>query len=629
MIKAAWQHKGSGAIAKMKYPGSVIGGGYPLMTRIQGQERWATLGCLVSDGRITYGLTNAHVTGRPGESLFTLKNGNEVEIGISSRKQLQKTAFSDVYEGLPGRHSYVNLDIGLVELSDLGGVTSQIYGLGKVKGMVDLNHDTLSLKLAGCPVFGYGCASGVMKGEIVALFYRYASAGGYDYVADYLVGPRAGKGYKKGAPFAPRNGDSGTLLVIDDPGSREHMKAIGVLWGGQKDESGDSEQPYGLVTNLGTVCRFLDVELVSDWNTGYDRYFGAYAHIVLPSLCAGMVKDEPLRRLMENNTGLFSMPLGETPVKATKGLSKAPFVPLSDVPDLVWKSRGGDYKRGKEEPNHFADMDQPNPNDNNRTLLDLCDEPANIDPDVWVNYYKGVGAKEKGTLPFRVAQIYDAMVGYAGTGDASGFICAAGIMTHYVFDACMPLHISYMHHGDPGGRTKIVMSGNKEKKVSIADGVHAEFDNEMVEYYAETLKRNLPDILENMTDSDLPVEMSMIEKPKDAAAATVALMRDTVRKHANPISIAKDYEELVRMNKRARCDVLWKTYGAGYQQAMAEAVALVARLWEAAWKNGGGAEKITNTSRVSEDELKRLYETKSGFLDSVNLEGIKKAMRWD
>jgi len=30
-----------------------------------------------------------------------------------------------------------------------------------------------------------------MLGEIAALFYRYKTAGGYDYLADYLVGPRS------------------------------------------------------------------------------------------------------------------------------------------------------------------------------------------------------------------------------------------------------------------------------------------------------------------------------------------------------------------------------------------------------------------------------------------------------
>lgn len=288
VINAAWGRKGPDTIARMKFPGSVIGGGYPVMTKVQGEVRWATFGCLVSDGRITYGLTNLHVAGCPGESLFTMKNGNEAEIGVSTRKQLQKMPFSEVYEGFPGRPALVNLDIGLFELNDLDGVTSQIYGLGEVKGIADVNHDTLSLRLVGCPVLGYGCASGMMRGEIVGLFYRYATGSGYDYVADYLVGPRSEQKSDTVSAFVPRNGDSGTLLVIDDPKSDEHMKAIGVLWGGQKDVSGEGEQPYGFVTNLGTICRHLDVELVCSWNTGYDRYFGGPT--LISSYCLACVR---------------------------------------------------------------------------------------------------------------------------------------------------------------------------------------------------------------------------------------------------------------------------------------------------------------------------------------------------
>lgn len=625
VIKAAWKKGAPGTIKQMKYPGSVIGGGYPVMTRVQGEERWATLGGLVSDGRVTYALTNAHVTGHTGELLFTLVNGNERQIGSSSEKQLKKAPFSEVYEGLSGKHSFVNLDIGLIELDDLHGVTSQVFGLGEIKGVADVSHDTLSLKLIGCPLLGYGCSSGVMKGEIAALFYRYASSGGYDYVADYIVGPRATKNSRQTAPFAPAKGDSGTLLVVDDPNSSENGKAIGVLWGGQKSEAGAVEQPYGLVTNLTTVCRLLGVEFVCAWNTGYDDYFGAYAHVVLPSLCADVVKNAKLKKLMANNASRFSMPLGETEVKQTKGLSKAAFVPLSDVPDLVWKRRGGPYQRGREGANHFADMDQPNPDDNDRTLLDLCATKSNIDPDVWIKYYEAVGAEEKGALPFRIAQIYDAMVKCAGKGDTAGFVCAAGILTHYVFDACMPLHISYMHHGDPKG-PKIKANGGKEKP--IAYNVHAEFDNEMVEYFISDLEKNLPSLVRENDRLDMPVAAKKIKTANDAAAAAVGMMQNTVKENANPIAIVRDYAGLVDNTKRDRCKILWKKYGPGYQQAMAEAVVLAARLWDAAWDNGGGAKKIKSTGPVDEDALKKLYETRKGFLDSVNLEDIKNAMSW-
>ncbi len=621
VILSEWGQKNPETILKMKFPGNVIGGGYPIMTKVQGEERWATLGCLVSDGRLTYGLTNAHVTGQPGESLYTIINGNEEEIGKSSSKNLKKIPFTQVYESLPGKHALVNLDIGLIELNDINNVTSQIFGLGKVMGLLDVNHDTLSLKLIGCPVMGFGCSSGLMKGEIIALFYRYETAGGYDYIADYLIGPRSEKIMVGKSSFSPRKGDSGTLLVIDKPKSSEHMKAIGVLWGGQKDITNESEQPYGLATNLGTICKNMDIELVSSWNSNYDTFFGAYAHITLPGMCLKVIKDKKLKTLMENNADRFSLPLEETAVNDTKGLSKKHFVPLSDVPDLVWKSRGGEFQRSKEGPNHFADMDQPNPSVGGKTLLDICENVKNIDPDVWVNFYKELKAKDMGALPFRIAQIYDALVKFARQGHVTNFICAAGILSHYVFDSCMPLHISYMHHGDPDGPKD---SSNK----SISYNVHAEFDNQMVEYYVETLRNNLDNYVKEKDDVGEPVKRGSIKTTKDAARAAVTLMYNTVNKYANPKNIVKDYEKLVDENKRARCAQLWDKYGEGMQHAMAEAVVLTARLWEAAWDNGNGKNNIHNTDSIPEDDLKKLYETKTGFLDSVRLSEIKGTMTW-
>jgi hypothetical protein len=59
--------------------------------------------------------------------------------------------------------------------------------------MVDLSVNTISLALIGRHVRGTGAASGAMSGEIAALFYRYNTNGGFEYVADLLIGPRAGE----------------------------------------------------------------------------------------------------------------------------------------------------------------------------------------------------------------------------------------------------------------------------------------------------------------------------------------------------------------------------------------------------------------------------------------------------
>ena len=59
---------------------------------------------------------------------------------------------------------------------------------------------------------------------------------------------------------------------------------------------------------------------------------------------------------------------------------------------------------------------------------------------------------------------------------------------------------------------------------------------------------------------------------------------------------------------------------------MADAVVLTARLWDVTWIRGSDDQRIQDTDAVSEDELWRYYETRAGFLDSVNLEDIKNKM---
>src|SRR5262245_49145016 len=90
-----------------------------------------------------------------------------------------------------------------------------------------------------------------------------------------------------------------------------------------------------------------------------------------------------------------------------KRIDSDQFVPLADVPDLVWRT-----SRKKDEANHFADMDEKGKGDfKGKTLLDLCEDPDNVNIDFWNRFYDslGVGFK-RGALPFRVWQIYTQMV---------------------------------------------------------------------------------------------------------------------------------------------------------------------------------------------------------------------------
>jgi len=83
----------------------LMGGGYPVLSDVQGQERIGTIGCLVTDGHSVYALTNKHVTGEvnlssndgQGNEIYTLINGKSCKIGYGYPKQLGKQLFVEIY----------------------------------------------------------------------------------------------------------------------------------------------------------------------------------------------------------------------------------------------------------------------------------------------------------------------------------------------------------------------------------------------------------------------------------------------------------------------------------------------------------------------------------------------------
>src|SRR5262249_46476059 len=136
-----------------------------------------------------------------------------------------------------------------------------------------------------------------------------------------------------------------------------------------------------------------------------------------------------------------------------------------------------------EHPNHFADMDKPN--NEGQTLLGICrGHPENIAVDVWLDYYNAVGDESKGLLPFRVWQFFDEMRKFVQAGQVTEFICAAGIVSHYVGDSCQPLHISYMFDGDPNDTVRGVKhdrrKGDIEADIPRAEGVHSAYEANMI-----------------------------------------------------------------------------------------------------------------------------------------------------
>jgi hypothetical protein len=648
------------------FPKTFIGGGYPVIADVQGEQHIASIGCLLSDGHLTYALTNRHVAGEPGETLYSLLGGTRTEIGWSSEKQLGRLLFKDVYTNWPGQNVYVNADIGLIEIKDKNQWTPQIYSIGVADQLADVSIENLSLQLINSDVRAYGCASHEMFGRIWALFYRYKSVGGFEYVSDVFIGPRPGR------KFQTHPGDSGTIWLLeppsDDPesddvkedaaqerpandtrfelikgrgkGGKKMLQPIAVQWGGHvfTDETGARRQSYALGTLLSTVCERLEVDLIRDWGQALPEYWGTIGHYTIANMACSIVgkPNSKLRQFMRNNLLNITFKVEDITAAGTQGLSKQDFVPLADVPDLVWKS--GRFQRGPrgnnpEAPNHFADMDEPPPG-GGATLLELCKQnpDENIVPDFWIEHVRkfppkpGKGkdpAKDAGLLPFRVWQIYDEMVKFVRAGDATSFLCAAGALAHYVGDACQPLHISFMHHGDPAHPVNRTITHTKGKKagttetVDASGDVHEDYEQNMFKGdRGDDMKSQLQDALGGAGKG------KHIPNGRQAAVRTVGLMQSTFEK-IKPLRLVKFYDDALEANKSKNeiLTLLWKKFGKDTVAVMADGCRLLALLWESAWAEGGGDQKIKKLTEQDRDKLVACYKPRS-FLTSYLLTEI-------
>jgi hypothetical protein len=639
---------------EVRFPLNNIGGGRPILARVQGQEHVATVACLVRDGHKVFALTNRHVTGEAGEVLYARRGGITDRVGVATAKQLTRIPFMELYPGFVGKNAYVNLDIGLVDVDNLDDWTAKIEGIGTMGPLADLSAQNLSLALIGCHVCGYGAASGRMQAEIHALFYRYKSGGGFDYIADFFIGPRTApvgrnsrgangpRGHEKEAPaFATHPGDSGTLWLLEprprDPRARANgtepgpFLPLAVQWGAHLLASGGANpQSYALATCLSTVCNLLDVDPVRDWNLDQPDTWGAVGHFSIASRVAALLSDRNpgLVQLMKTNASLIAPDDRTIRKDAFKGMGSEEFVRLADVPDFFWKHGQQGHSRGFEGPNHFADMDQRN--DEGIDLLTLCENPENIDPKVWNDFYdsvtdllsgEAIPQKNRGLLPFRVWQIFDEMVGFAAKGKGPEFVCAAGVLTHYLGDACQPLHISFLHDGDPQRavvRTVHHRDGTDEDvKDPLGKGVHAAYEDDMVNAHRE-------DILAGLDGGEKVVKSELIADGFTAARLTVELMRDTF-KLLPPAAIVEAFIGF-EGSRKERTEFFWKKFGAKTIRAMRGSVHLLAVLWESAWVQGSGEEKVRSTKALTPEAAMKICADRD-FLPSLPISSIGTKLR--
>lgn len=651
------------------WPGGQFGGGMPIIVSTQGRDQIATAGCLVTDGHTTYALTSRHVCGDAGEEIYTLARGRRIAIGRGSSFTLSRMSFTDIYPEFVGKRTYVNLDAGLIELNDAEAWSPQIVNLTNAGPIADLNELNITVRLIDAPVVAIGAASGRIEGRIKALFYRYKSVGGYDYVADFLIAPRDLEDHtrKPVRPVQTRPGDSGAvwhLIVAPDkkvvrtaPKGRKKRepdpfagtpRPLAVQWGGQvfADNKKEERYAFALATNLTTVCRTLNVEMVGENATGALPYWGQVGHYSIAAFATlALSKNGKLRKLIAPNIEAISFDFSDLSPKRIKEVLKGAkadgsLIPLADVPDMLWKShvskvKGGRDTRwagagrstGPEHPTHYADADDKGAG--TKTLLQMCIEmPANLSVKFWRKFYTDAGhttESARGLLPFRVWQFFDEMQEFARKRKADEFLCAAGLLSHYVGDACQPLHGSIYADGYSDQKTTTTHhrrgTGEEYTKEShMGAGVHSTYETKMVDRHSTEIVEGLKSALKKNGNPVKP-----IKNGRDAAMRTLELMERTADR-LPPKELVDTYLDSGGTGNVADQDALWEAYGRQTVATMADGARVLARIWQAAWDAGGGDATAIGNEGIETKDLVAMYED-TKFVESLNLDDIESVLK--
>jgi len=493
-----------------------------------------------------------------------------------------------------------------------------------------------------------------MHATIKAMFYRYRSVGGFDYVSDFLIAPADGD---SGA----RHGDSGALWYLQMPGPdgkldtrplhQRDLRPLALEWGSQVFADRRERTTFSVATSLSNVCKLLDVELVVEGADTVSGTWGAVGHYTIGALAIAQVKNATLKAFLEANADRLSIGIDDiTGDLKNQDLLDSGFVPLADVPDIVWKDfpsphlnrngvdigvKGGRDTQsaglrstGPEHPNHHCDADRPFAG--HPTLPEAClADDSLITAVKWNQYFdafpKPVDELHRGILPFRAWQFFERMKDFAANKPAS-FIAAAGILSHYVGDACQPLHGSTMADGIEGEQPDIPRDspsredrdGNK-KPAFRGEGVHTAYETNMINSAVNKKNAQHQSLLFAEIALNLGADhnMTLVQNGKGAAKAVLTLMRD-VAGILPPRRIVDVYEHSF-VTHESHVGALWTGTGKETGRIMALGIRTLAMLWEAAWVAGGGH---TNAGQIDQGDLRALYED-SNFLRSVTVNGIE------
>lgn len=602
-----------------RYGATKFGPNFQMFVDDQGTRRLGIASAVVEDGACAYILANRHLTAGAdlGTEVYAYPRNKRSRIGHVTNRCVNSTALSAIYPGFGSHSSQLTLDACLVKLDNVTTTTSQYLGIGTVGEPVDLNADTMSLNLIGCPVFTELPGGIRAEGKIHGLFYRHSSIGGVDSLAEILIGPR-----EPDKSVETRPGDSGAVWFWDEDADSAKVdqntstdadeklvaskdksaatvarayRPLCVQWGGHGflSQGAKDSTEFVLGTGFSSICKALAVEVVRDWGLGQSRYWGKVGHYAIGYFACSTLQTEKAKILFEANA--FSIGVSTDDIingKLPSATHKDQFIALADVPDLVWRT-----SRLKDAANHFADMDEEGKGKYaGKTLLQMWKDKATRTPQVWNDFYSSIDPKRllrhRGALPFRVAQLFDVMKTAVQAGNLDEYICAAGVLAHYVGDACQPLHVSYLHHGLPDDQSD--------------DNVHKAYEDGMLDHASAKMVVGVEERLKK------PRNLKPFSDAAGAANAVVELMQRTI-KTLPPTEVLEVYD---RVRGPEQSAALWADLGDRTMDCMADGAATLATIWQSAWTAGGGDAKGAFTKKVlaepiDQERLKALYDSRT------------------
>ncbi len=216
-------------------------------------------------------------------------------------------------------------------------------------------------------------------------------------------------------------------------------------------------------------------------------------------------------------------------------------------PDTILRARDKDVESRR----HFIDLDRLDRPPFDRIPRDEGAARA---------LYGDRKLERAGLLPWRVLQVRDALRDAFRAGDLPRALTLSGWLSHYVADACQPLHTTSNYDGQKTGNT----------------GVHAAFETDLIDrrkaaYRLETVPER-PPAFGPISDPRALIFEAILESSRQVAPLLEADTRAV-------LAVKKqraDYYEL--MEERA---------GPIARERLTRAVELTARFWYDAWQEAG------------------------------------------